>query len=366
MGESITDVFAIAKHVRRWPTLLLTYYPGVDETGHRQGTDSPAYAAALENVDNNVGLITNAVATAGLTSSTYYVLIADHGMVPTRTGQDFPFIKWLEKDRKLKVLNQPLKGSGYATRFDAIQQYDAVATVDAGRVAMVHLRGRQNWTQRPAPQDVRTWAHLDPAVHELPAVQMVACRDGDNRAAAWSREGSLAVERRIDAGRKLYRLAGYEGDPLAYLRDPDLAKFVSAGWHDSREWLAATASSRHPDFVPQLVEMFDSPRTGDLVVFAADGWLLYPNEHAGHGSTLYRDMHVPLYFAGPDLPPGTRVQLARLVDLVPTLLGLLGESKRLERFPPIDGIDISAQLRQARRPEEPTFAPTPPRPVPRS
>jgi arylsulfatase A-like enzyme len=145
------------------------------------------------------------------------------------------------------------------------------------------------------------------------------------------------------------------------LESPELAAFVRGGWHDSREWLAATAGSAHPDFVPQVVEMFDSPRTGDLVVFAAEGWLLYPNEKAGHGSTVYRDMHLPMFFAGPDLPAGGEIPLARLVDYAPTVLGLLGEAHRLESFPPIDGIDLSEQLRNARVPEPPRFTPTPPR-----
>lgn len=362
VGESITDVFALANRVRHWPTIMLFYHPGVDETGHRQGPDSPAYADALENFDANVGLITGAIATAGLADSTYYALIADHGMPPIRPGQDFRFIEWLERERRLAVLSKPLDAGQFVDRFEALQSYDAVATVDAGRVAMIHLRGRHGWMQRPGPGEVRNWAHLEPAIHALPAVQMVAARGQDGRVQAWSRDGSLTVERRVEAGRKLYRIAEQNGDPLGYLANAELNLFVRAGWHDSQAWLVATAASRCPDFVPQLVEMFDSPHAGDLVVFAAEGWLLYPNERAGHGSIFFRDMHVPMFFAGPDLPAGTEIALGRLVDFVPTLLGLLGESHRLEAYPSLDGIDRSAELRLARVHDEPVAAPTPPRP----
>lgn len=362
VGESIADVFALANRVRQWPTLVLMYHPGVDETGHRQGPDSPAYADALENFDANVGLVTGAIATAGLADSTYYALIADHGMPPIERGQDFRFIAWLERERRLRVLSKPLAGTDFVDRFETLQPYDAVATVDAGRLAMIHLRGRGGWMHRAGPGEVWNWAHLEPAIHELPAVAMVAARGDDGRVRAWSRDGSLTVERRAEEGRKLYRIAEQSGDPLGYLRSPELNLFVRAGWHDSQAWLAATARSRCPDFVPQVAEMFDSPHTGDLVVFAAEGWLLYPNERAGHGSIFGRDSRVPMLFAGPDLPARAEIPLARLVDLAPTLLGLLGESHRLESFPPLDGIDRSGELRLARVPDEAVAPPTPPRP----
>lgn len=368
VAESITDVFDIANRVGQWPTILHTYYPGVDEVGHRSGPESDEYAAALENVDDAVGLITQALATAGLTSSTYYVLLADHGMVPIKPGQDFPFIRWLERERKLRVRTRTLDDTNFLNRFGTIQRYDAVASVDAGRVAMVHLRGQRGWLRRPDPEEVYTWAHLQPAVHELPAVRMVAARGPHDTVRAWSREGSLTIERRIHEGQRLYRVADYTGDPLGYLDVAELAQIVRAGsWRDSRAWLAATAASRHPDFVPQVVEMFDSPRTGDLVVFAAHDWLLYRGELAGHGSTFSRDMRLPLFFSGPGLPAGGEIPLARIVDLMPTVLGLLGEAHRLDTIPPIDGIDLSEQLRNTSLPKSTPISvpPTPPRPMPR-
>jgi hypothetical protein len=39
----------------------------------------------------------------------------------------------------------------------------------------------------------------------------------------------------------------------------------------SREWLAATAASSHPDFVPQIVELFDSPRARSRDLCVAEG-----------------------------------------------------------------------------------------------
>ncbi len=359
VGESLPEVADLANRLQRWPTVLMTYYPGVDEIGHRQGTDSTEYAAALADLDRTVGRMTQGMTAMGLGASTYYALIADHGMVPRRAGQDFAFIDWLRHDKRMRVRNMPLDEADYADRFEKLQGYDAVATVDAGRVAMVHLRG-DRWLRRPDANSVRAWATQEPAVHELPAVEMVAARSERGGATVWSRRGSFSVERRIDASLPSYRVVAYAGDPLALESTPALARFVEAGWHASREWLAASATARYPDIVPQLVEMFDSPHTGDLVVFAAEDWLLYPTEWAGHGSTLHRDMHVPMFFAGPDLPAGTQIPVARLVDFTPTLLGLLGEQERIARFA-MDGVDLSAALRAAVAAETVLPPPTPPR-----
>lgn len=354
VGRSFDDVIGIANRVGRWPTVVFSYYPAVDELGHRRGPDSDEYKTALIDVDNTVGNVTAKMAALGLGSSVYYALLADHGMVPACEGQDFAFIKWLRTARKMKVLNSPLRGTSYTDRFANLSKYDAVATVDAGRVAMVHLRGRAGWAHKPGPDEVMAWAMAGPAVHELPAVEMVACRDGKDRARVWSRRGSLTVEREVENSRKRYRIADYTGDPLVLREDPKLAEFAGimtgesdGRWHDSRAWLIASAPSRYPDLVAQMVEMFDSAHTGDLVVFASEGWLLYPGERAGHGSTLSRDMHATMFFAGPDLPGGTQISPGRLVDFVPTVLGLLGESERLKSFPPRDGVDLSDQLRRA-------------------
>ncbi|HPD30160.1 MAG TPA: alkaline phosphatase family protein [Phycisphaerae bacterium] len=346
---AMKEVIRRANRVGRWPSVVMTYYPGVDEIGHRFGTYSSRYAEALINVDRIVGEITALLEKSGLTESTYCILMADHGMVPAR--QSIDVLDWMGRVRKVRIRRRSIEATAYVDRWEQMLNYDAVGGVDAGRVAMVHLRGRRGWGHRPAPQEVLDFANAQPPLYELPAIQMVFLRDGPNRVRALSKNGTLAVERRLAGNEKQYRLSVYEGDPLEYLGEASLAEFVRAGWHSSGDWLAATATSRFPDFVPQVVEMFDSPRTGDMVIMSADDWLLYRRgEVAGHGSCLARDMRIPLFFAGPDLPKGGRIDHARLVDIAPTILGLLGESRRLEGVSDIDGINLADELRRAAAP----------------
>jgi hypothetical protein len=174
-------------------------------------------------------------------------------------------------------------------------------------------------------------------------------RAGPDRAKVISRQGSAVIERRVNGQTEVFRITELRGDPIGYRQDARVAAFVAAGWHDSRQWLAATSQASHPDFVPQIVDMFDSPRMGDVVLFAADEAAFSKDWLGGHGSCLRRDMHVVQLYAGPDLPAGTSIPCGRIVDVAPTVIGLLGESARLKNYPPVDGIDLSGQLKTASR-----------------
>jgi len=345
--NSLPALERIANRVKRWPSLIFTYYPGVDEIGHRYGTDSPQYADALRDIDVVVGRITRSIAEEGLDDRTSFVLVSDHGMVPVEPGRHFNMKWWLQKVRGLRVKDGPLTARKYPDRLGAIDRYDVFLAVGSDRRAQLHLKGNRGWPYAPGFEEIDAFLTRAPALHEQPGVDCVLMRAGRDRVRVRSRRGVALIERRWASGANRYRLRIEEGDPLGYLQDPALVRFVEAGWHDSRAWLEATARTDRPDFVPQAAELFDSARTGDLVIFAAEGWDFAGQWKAGHGSCMHRDMRIPLFFAGPDLPAGASIPYGRLVDVAPTFLGLLGEADRLERFAPIDGIDLSDQLRAA-------------------
>ncbi len=345
-GVSMAKVVRTANRVGRWPSVIMTYCPGVDEIGHRFGTNSDRYADALVNIDRIVGEISGVLEKSGLGESVHYVLTADHGMVPAR--QSIDVLDWIRTNRHVRIRHRSIEAVEYVDRWDQMSGYDAVGGVDAGRVSMIHLRGRRGWPYRPEPREVIDFVKAQPPLSGLAAIEMVLLRDGPGRVRAMSKNGMAVVERRMEPNDKQYRLSEYHGDPLEYLADAGLAAFVHAGWHSSREWLGATASSRFPDFIPQAVELFDSPRTGDIVIMSADDWLLYrQGEVAGHGSCLSRDMRIPLFFAGPDLPKGAQIDHGRLVDIAPTILGLLGEAPRLSGIHDLDGVNLTDELRRA-------------------
>ncbi len=343
VGYTLTDVIRLANREQRWPTVMTYYFPGVDETGHRYSSASRPYDEALMTADHSIGIVCDAINASKLADRTYFVLTTDHAHVPTPADRHLDLARWLEQEHDMRVCGKRLKSKSYDQRLKKLAQYDAILFTDAGRRALIHLRGRGGWYSRPEPETVLDLAE---AFSQLPAIGLTTWRDEHSKVQVRSPTGAALVERKIEAETTLYRLAIDGTDPLGYTADPTLREYVAAGWHDSRSWLAATAATAYPDFVPQVVEMFDSPRAGDIVLFAAENWA-FDEWQSGHGSCLARDMHVPMYFAGPGLPAGAQIDYARNVDIMPTILDLLGEIHRLSDFEPIDGRSVAEELRRA-------------------
>ena len=358
----VERVGAVANRVKRWPSVLLNYFPGVDEIGHRRGSASARYRESLVNADAQIGRIMNALDAAGLARDTLFVLFSDHGHVTLDRNRVIEAADWLSR-RGLRVHAGPVAGSDYAARYRRLEPFEAVVVAGAPRRLAIHLRGAADWSERPTRDVVRRIlqpldsARGGDALEQLPGVALVCAREGPDRLRILSRNGGALVGRRVRAGTSEYRLEYLQenseapepaSDPLGYRHPAERAAFVESGWHGSREWLDRTAATRFPDFVPQIVEMFDSPRAGDVVAFAADDWGFEEGHAGGHGSALACDMLIPLYFAGPGLARGATLDAARAVDVLPTLLEFLGELDRLERSGPIDGVSLWPALRSAK------------------
>ncbi|MEH3139738.1 MAG: alkaline phosphatase family protein [Mycobacterium kyogaense] len=61
---------------------VFSYFVGVDENGHMHGGDSPEYAAAITNVDRNIGEILDAIQASG--QEWTIIVVTDHGHQPQK------------------------------------------------------------------------------------------------------------------------------------------------------------------------------------------------------------------------------------------------------------------------------------------
>ena len=136
-----------------------------------------------------------------------------------------------------------------------------------------------------------------------------------------------------------------EGSDPLHLADDSVA-LADGQFHSSEQWLSVTRRGRYPDLVPQIVECFDSPRAGDLMLFAAPGFGFHETNRAGHGGLTREEMVVPMVFAGPGVPAGGHLPYARSVDVLPTLLEHLGRLDALNTLNPIDGVSRLKQLQR--------------------
>ncbi|MCG3126808.1 MAG: hypothetical protein CHACPFDD_01663 [Phycisphaerae bacterium] len=358
-GDYAAQIDDVARSAGRWPALTVFYFPGIDELGHRFSTDSRQYRDAVRNADVQIGRIVSAWEQAGLLENTYWVLVSDHGHVAYGADEYLDVAGWFRRTHALRVSQEDAPAGDYARRYAAFAPYDAYVANGSFRGSAIHVRGPDGWHTSPPLERLRallwpegaTGALSDPAaLFAQRGVELAVVSAGADRVEVYSRHGRAVVEAEsaeAGGGSGLrYRLINEVGDALGYGQTAEQRAFVEAGWHDSQAWLTATAELRVPDFVPQVVEMFRSRRSGDIVLFASERGTFQNDERSGHGSCLASDMRITLFFAGPDLPGGCEIGAARMVDVTPTLLELL-QAGIEDLGVRIDGRSIAPQLKHA-------------------
>jgi arylsulfatase A-like enzyme len=354
VGSCIELVGPAADRVGRWPELITFYFPGLDETAHQYGPDSDLYRQAMVNIDTQVRRVTDALESADLLDRTCLVIVSDHGQLSSRDMRTFDLVAWIAKTRALRIHGGPIPGVDYISRREALDGIDVVAVDGAHRRLAFHLRGPADWKRRPSDDEIARFLDPDgpdgpkPALADLSCVELVCVRDGRDAVRVLSPRGAARIERRVGDSTTLYRIDPPRpgSDPLKLLDDPALAAFAAEGWHASRRWLTATATGEHPDFVPQIAEFFDAANAGDVVVFAAEEYVLATATLGVHGSCRAEDLRIPLFFAGTDMPRGATIEVGRIVDVMPTIVEWLDGAERAGELT-FDGRSLLQELRAA-------------------
>ena len=333
-------VARIAATRGRFPLFTIAYMLAVDFRGYDQGLDSPEYRQALIHTDAHIGRVLADFEAAGMLDKLVIVLTADHGL--TRVRHHLALDDFLRNRLGLSLAKKRLwEAMPFENRLDYYRQFTAVTAGSGDRYWAVYLRkpkvggGFDAWPIRPAPEDLRRYStrngnriDLIARLIDQDAVDAVAWRKGPKTVRLVRRTGTVELKR-TGPGQFSYRVISGR-DPLGYAATGVPAEMLSGRPAPSRRWLDATAKTQFPDLVPQLVAYFQAPRRGDLAVFAAPGWDFNTINQAGHGGLRPAEMHFPLLLAGPGVPH-TILPTARAVDLVPTLLHLLGRPIPKER-----------------------------------
>lgn len=152
---------------------------------------------------------------------------------------------------------------------------------------------------------------------------MVAYRPAADRVHLVTKKGIVELARPSPESRDVSLRTLRGDDPLGYSAHVPPEMLLGKP-HSPEAWLQATADTQYPDLVPQIMAYFDAPRAGDIAVFAAPGWDFSKKHKAGHGGVRPAEMFTVLLMAGPGVPHERRAAPVRAVDVVPTLLELLG------------------------------------------
>jgi arylsulfatase A-like enzyme len=333
----------------RFPALVVAYLLSPDMEAYRSGVSSDAYTAALEHSDAHIGRILRDLETAGRLDRTVLALVSDHGMMDV--DRHWPIRRFFRGELHLAVaMERPSEQTPLENRVAYYKNITCVVAGSGDRYAAVYLRKPragagggmptppsrghdamfENWLVRPAPEDLRAYpsdgcgpVDIIERLTAAEAVDLVAYRTGPGVVRLVTRGGSAEASRAADGSRR-YALRTLVGDdPLGY-RETVRAAMLDGTPHDQGEWLAATAESLYPDLVPQIVTYFDAPRAGDILVFAAPIWDFASGNKAGHGGLRPGEMFTIFAAAGPGVPHERTRGPIRSVDMMPTILQLLG------------------------------------------
>jgi arylsulfatase A-like enzyme len=367
MAQHLAELGDHARCLRRWPDFTLLYFPGPDDVAHFKGARSREYRSALRSLDCSLGRMLRALDEGGILEPMTLVLTSDHGIHDVAPQNHVDLARYLgtaagiaayggedDVDEDATYLDNANDAS-LNRRINRFRPWPVVVTHSGERHASLHLRVSDDWSVRPtAEQTLRFHLATRPsgdAQESFPAVLLrhpgiehAVVRDGTDAVEIHGRQGIARVERDRSAPEPAYRYAVLSGhDPLFH--DEPAPATADGAFHGSRAWLEATAAMRHPDVVAQIVDAFDDRKAGDLMLFAAPCWDFYPEYSGGHGGIERDEMRIPMYFAGPRIAPGATIPAARLVDVVPTVLDLMGVGERAH-LPccRLDGVSLADRL----------------------
>lgn len=279
-------------------------FPAVDGHTHAAHPTAPRVLHSLHKVDRVIGDVMRR-----LPDDTLLMVVSDHGAAPVTGHLDLA--TWFRR-RGVRTLAHPVLW----TRDPQV----AVMVAGNAQAALYAAPGsprttRLSWAEARTPGAFGIAGDVVARLVQEDAVALIAGADPDGTVHVASRGGEATLTPR--AATICYQPGS--GDPLE----------LGGGFTlTTDEWLAASIDTPYPDAVVSLMDQFRSPRTGDLVIAARQGWDFreaweHPEHRSGHGSLIASHMLTPLWSNRP-LPD----RPFRTVDVFELLLSHLGVTPR--------------------------------------
>jgi predicted AlkP superfamily phosphohydrolase/phosphomutase len=287
--------------VRKKPEFVFALFPAVDSFSHLSHPFSKTVLEAYLKVDRFIGEIAQHLKMEKILDQTLLILTSDHGLTQTHAHVDL--VDFLDK-RGYRALHHPR-----ITR----SQAKAAVMVSGNSMAHIYLKNGQGWGKRMYSDELeKNHAGLLSDLIHLPQVDLVACLDQDRGISLYGNGGKARIRER--EGNIDYSVEGE--DPFGYKGLPQRLNHTTSLEH--------TFDSDYPDALVQLIQIFKSRRSGDIILSAQKGFDLrarfeWPEHKASHGSLHREHMLVPLFINTKIKPRKTRT-----ADIFPSILELLG------------------------------------------
>jgi len=343
----------LSRRYRQFAGLTMVYLLNADFQAYEHGTGSPQYRQALRDADRGVGRVLGDLERAGLLEKIHIALVSDHGH--SDVTRHYSLARLLREQAGVNLSRDPVSEDvPFEARLATFDRCTGVCFYNGDRYAGLYLRkpdrrtaagGRwHTWLVRPSMEDLKDYPARGRTI-DLPsllvshdAVDAVCFSAGPDRARVQTKAGEVEFDQHGGAGMPIrYRLIRGT-DPLGW-RDQVSDDVLGGKALGPREWLSVTSATEYPDLPAQIVAYFRADRAADLAIFAAVGWDFGTRHRSGHGGVRAVDLRVPFILAGPGVPHEQRDTDVRTVDLMPTLLMLLGRP-----VPPgLDGKSLVSQ-----------------------
>ncbi len=364
--------------------VIAAWFPMTDKICHFNGRGQFGPARReIARFDREFGRMLKRMRQIGWTDSTYLILVSDHGhlggeqAINRRANLAADFF-YRELGCNVKVVGQVWRhpgnlpgqfvfldnqGAGQAAIFLPkgsyhrgawkMNTYAELTAYDfgpnVGRVnlleALTQFTGPE-WQRGTAKPVDLVLVKLDPtrvlvyrSAQQQAVIETVVGTDGEDRyrytpvrGVRQGSDGELALEP-IDTDDDPLHLFGDRGFRQA------IQPLTAAEWsrrpHDAQEWLRATAPTEYPDAIVGMASAFAwkkplqhlaAARDPDILVTAARGWLFRSDDLHGtdHGYPLRESMRISLFVAGPNIRRGSYLQPCRIIDVMPTMLDMIG------------------------------------------
>lgn len=359
------------------PRLTYLWLDTLDVGGHIYGPYSEVYARGLREIDRGLGLVLDAMRRRRVPEGgTLYdrvsvVLFGDHGLTPSSRKIEVPRLlraeglKMRDTSRVSQFINEYL-GRDWA------RGVDGIFVPGGSSVAELYLRrpmdpeqgrdGRRRrngpaWTERLVEEELERYPTPRSPLG-LDIVERLSELEGVDLVLLKEREGCVRI---VSSDRGVARailhpggsLSAYvpigDGDPLGYGAAEQTAPLVSRGeepaWFPAKEWLWASVGTAYPFAVPRIPRAFGLHATeSDLILVAKPGYDFLAHSRGDHGGLDPEGMLTPLLIAGPGAPDPGQPLLATTVDLLPTMLELMGVRPSPEFASCLDGVSLGDPL----------------------
>ncbi len=281
---------------------IFSVFPGIDEYSHRSNPFEGAVLDEYRYLDRVFGQMMDSLKETGRADDTLFFLVSDHGLSETRAH--FEIFEFLEN-------------MGYKTfHYPRIhrKRCRAASMVSGNGMANIYLDIDKRPGRRLYREDLEAapYRNLLSSLCAQEAVDLAACESQTGRVHFFLKGSEGIIE---EWGNEIrYSFSGK--DPLGLFETPAI--------FDRDTALAMTEGTPHPDLFVQLLQIFRSPRAGDLVLSAKSGFDFraryeIPKHSASHGALCREHMEIPC-FANIDLSSRS----LRSVDIFPLFLEGLG------------------------------------------